>query len=114
MAGVTSLDRRQLSYLRLLFFSGGAPGSLAETTRQPPMPIIDPASAQSLNELTQEPIRCKTGRDVDLTALPHASTTFVHDLAGRLRCNKSAKAGRRPSVTLLRFAHRPRPAPPET
>ena len=52
-------------------------------------------------------------RDVDLAALRHPPTTFVHDLAGRLRCNKCAKAGRRPSATLPQLAHRPRPAPSE-
>jgi hypothetical protein len=40
--------------------------------------------------------RCKTRRDVDLAALRHPPTTFVHDLASRLRCSKCAKAGRLP------------------
>ena len=34
--------------------------------------------------------------------------TFVHDLASRLRCRKCAKAGRRPSATLLQLAWQPR------
>jgi phage FluMu protein Com len=44
--------------------------------------------------------RCKTPSDVDLAAMKHPPTTFVHDLASRLRCRKCAKAGRRPSATL--------------
>jgi hypothetical protein len=39
--------------------------------------------------------------------------TFVRDLAGRLRCSKCAKAGRRPAATLLKLAQRPRKAAPE-
>ena len=38
--------------------------------------------------------RCKVPSQVDLAALPHPSTTVVHDLAGRVRCQKCAKAGR--------------------
>jgi hypothetical protein len=30
--------------------------------------------------------RCKTPSDVDLAAMKHPPTTFVHDLASRLRC----------------------------
>jgi phage FluMu protein Com len=52
--------------------------------------------------------RCKTPNSVDLAALPHPPTTFVHDLAHRLRCQKCAKAGRRPSATLLQLVSRPR------
>jgi hypothetical protein len=37
--------------------------------------------------------RCKTPSDVDLAAMKHPPTTFVHDLASRLRCRKCAKAG---------------------
>jgi phage FluMu protein Com len=58
--------------------------------------------------------RCKTKRNVDLAALRHPPTTFVHDLASRLRCSKCAKAGRRPPATLLQLAQRPRQAAPET
>jgi hypothetical protein len=35
--------------------------------------------------------RCKAKRDVDLAALRHPSTTFVHDLASRLRYRKCAR-----------------------
>jgi phage FluMu protein Com len=52
--------------------------------------------------------RCKTPSDVDLAAMKHPPTTFVHDLASRLRCRKCAKAGRRPSATLLQLAWRQR------
>ncbi len=57
-----------------------------------------------------EPIdaRCKTPSDVDLAAMKHPPSTFVHDLASRLRCRKCAKAGRRPSATLLQLAPQPR------
>jgi hypothetical protein len=40
--------------------------------------------------------------------MKHPPTTFVHDLASRLRCRKCAKAGRRPSATLLQLAWQPR------
>jgi hypothetical protein len=52
--------------------------------------------------------RCKTPSDVDLAAMKHPPTTFVHDLASRLRCRKCAKAGRRPAATLLQLAWQPR------
>lgn len=55
--------------------------------------------------------RCKASRDVELASLSHASTTFVHDLASRLRCQKCAKAGRRPSATLEQLAPRTRHLP---
>ena len=41
--------------------------------------------------------RCKLPSDVDLAAMKHPPTTFVHDLASRLRCRKCAKADRRPA-----------------
>ena len=58
--------------------------------------------------------RCKTKRDVDMAALRHPPTTFVHDLASRLRCSKCAKAGRRPPATLLQLTQRARHPDPET
>jgi hypothetical protein len=36
--------------------------------------------------------RCKTKRDVNIAALCHPRTTFVHELASRLRCSKCARA----------------------
>ena len=56
--------------------------------------------------------RCKARRDVDLAALPHVSTTFVHDLASRLVCQKCRKAGKRPAATLLQLMPRQRHQPP--
>ncbi|TWI70509.1 hypothetical protein IQ16_03682 [Bradyrhizobium huanghuaihaiense] len=81
---------------------------------------IDPSSAidQALNGgypwLEIECSRCKTKRDVDLAALRHPPTTFVHDLVSRLRCSKCAKANRRPAARLLQLAQRPRQAAVET
>ncbi|OSI67393.1 hypothetical protein BSZ21_17510 [Bradyrhizobium canariense] len=58
--------------------------------------------------------RCRAKRDVDMAALRHPPTTFVHDLASRLRCSKCAKAGRRPPATLLQLAQRARHPDQET
>lgn len=73
-----------------------------------PSPTIDQAVNGGYSWLEIECSRCKTKRDVDLAALRHRPTTSVHDLAGRLRCSKCAKAGRRPSATLLQLAFRAR------
>src|ERR1700758_4397260 len=62
-----------------------------------PSPTVDQAINGGYPWLEIECSRCKTLRDVDLSALPHPPTTCVHDLASRLRCSKCAKAGRRPS-----------------
>src|ERR1700760_489038 len=69
-----------------------------------PSPTVDQAIKGGYPWLEIECSRCKTRRDVDLAALPHEPTTFVHDLAGRLRCSKCAKASRRPGATLLQLA----------
>ena len=60
--------------------------------------------------LTAQPVTQPVAHsiDVDLAAMKHPPTTFVHDLASRLRCRKCAKAGRRPSATLLQLAWQPR------
>ncbi|MCS3498286.1 phage FluMu protein Com [Bradyrhizobium japonicum] len=79
-----------------------------------PSPAIDQALNGGFPWLEIECSRCKTKRNVDLAALRHPPTTFVHDLASRLRCSKCAKAGRRPAATLLQLAQRPRQAAPET
>jgi hypothetical protein len=55
--------------------------------------------------------RCQTPRDVDLCALRHVSTTCVHDLAGRLVCQKCKKAGKRPATTLKQLTPRQRHTP---
>jgi hypothetical protein len=72
-----------------------------------PSPSVDQALNGGYSWLEIECSRCKTRRDVDLAALPHPPTIFVHDLASRLRCNKCAKAGRRPTATLLQLTQRP-------
>jgi phage FluMu protein Com len=79
-----------------------------------PSPTVDQALNGGYPWLEIECPRCKTRRDVELATLRHPPTTFVHDLASRLRCSKCAKAGRRPSATLLQLKRRPRQAPPET
>jgi phage FluMu protein Com len=78
-----------------------------------PSPTIDQAVNGGYPWLQIECSRCKAARDVDLAALTRPSTTFVHDLAGRLRCRKCAKAGRRLPATLLQLAQRTRSMPSE-
>jgi hypothetical protein len=78
-----------------------------------PSPTIDQAVNGGYPWLEIECSRCRTRRDVDLAALRHPTTTFVHDLAGRLRCSKCAKANRRPAATLLQLAPRSSHADPE-
>lgn len=79
-----------------------------------PSPTVDQAINGGFPWLEIECSRCKTRRDVDLASSPHVPTTFIHDLASRLRCGKCAKAGRRPSATLHQLAQRPRHVAPET
>ncbi|MBR0793070.1 hypothetical protein JQ631_28690 [Bradyrhizobium manausense] len=79
-----------------------------------PSPTVDQALNGSYPWLEIECSRCKSKRDVDLAALHHPPTTFVHDLASRLRCSKCAKAGRRPPATLLQLSQRARHPDPET
>jgi hypothetical protein len=73
-----------------------------------PSPTIDQAINGGFPWLEIQCSRCKTPSDVDLAAMKHPPTTFVHDLASRLRCRKCAKTGRRPSATLLQLAWKPR------
>jgi hypothetical protein len=73
-----------------------------------PSPTIDQAVNGAYPWIEIECSRCKTKRDVDLAALRHPPTTFVHDLASRLRCSKCAAANRRPAATLLQLAWQPR------
>ncbi|MCK1497774.1 MULTISPECIES: hypothetical protein [unclassified Bradyrhizobium] len=79
-----------------------------------PSPTVDQAINGGYSWLQIECSRCKAARDVDLASLAHQSTTFVHDLASRLRCSKCAKAGKRPTATLLQLAQRARHPDPET
>src|SRR4051794_22045238 len=78
-----------------------------------PSPTVDQAINGGFASLEIECSRCRNRRNVDLAALRHPPTTFVHDLASRLRCSKCAKAGRRPSATLLQLMSRPRLVAPE-
>jgi hypothetical protein len=73
-----------------------------------PSPTIDQAINGGFPWLEIQCARCKTPSDVDLAAMKHPPTTFVHDLASRLRCRKCATAGRRPAATLLQLAWQPR------
>jgi phage FluMu protein Com len=79
-----------------------------------PSPTVEQALNGGHPWLEIECPRCKTKRDVDLATLRRVSTTFIHDLIGRLRCSKCAKAGSRPPATLLQLAQRPRLPAPET
>ncbi|MEH2570083.1 hypothetical protein [Bradyrhizobium sp. AZCC 2289] len=73
-----------------------------------PSPTIDQAVNGGFPWLEIQCARCKTASDVDLAAMKHPPTTFVHDLSSRLRCRKCVKAGRRPAATLLQLAWQPR------
>jgi hypothetical protein len=73
-----------------------------------PSPTIDQAVTGGLLWLEIRRTRCKTPSDVDLAAMKQTPTTFVHDLASRLRCDKCAKGGRRTAATLLQLAWQPR------
>ena len=74
-----------------------------------PSPTIDQAINGGYPWLEIKCSRCLTPRDVDLCALRHVPTTCVHDLAGRLVCQKCKKAGKRPAArTLLQLMPRSR------
>ncbi len=73
-----------------------------------PSPLIEQAINGGFRWLEIECSRCKISKDVDLTALPHQATTYVHDLASRLRCQKCSRASRRPMATLLQLGWQPR------
>jgi hypothetical protein len=75
-----------------------------------PSPTIDQAINGGYAWLEIACSRCKTPRSVDLCALPHATSTFIHDLASRLRCSRCARAGKRPPATLHQLAQRKRHA----
>jgi hypothetical protein len=51
--------------------------------------------------------------DTARCALPHVPTTVVHDLAGRLVCQKCKSAGKRPAATLHQLTPRSRHQLPE-
>jgi hypothetical protein len=77
-----------------------------------PSPTIDQAINAGFPWLEIRCARCKTPNDIDLAAVKHPPTTFVHDLASRLRCQKCAGTGRRPPATLLQLGSQPRHVPP--
>jgi hypothetical protein len=68
-----------------------------------PSPTIDRAINGGFQRLEIECSRCRRPRLVDLTLLRRPPTTFVHDLAGSLRCEVCSRSGRRPSTTLLQL-----------
>lgn len=73
-----------------------------------PSPSVDQAINGGYPWLEVECSRCKMPNEVDLAALKLPSTTCVHELGRRLRCQKCAGAGRRPAATLLQLAQRSR------
>jgi hypothetical protein len=73
-----------------------------------PSPTIDQAINGGYPWLEIKCSRCGTPRDVDLAPLRHVTTTCIHDLAGRLVCQKCKRAGKRPVATLLQLAPRSR------
>jgi hypothetical protein len=75
-----------------------------------PSPTIDQAINGGFPWLEIECSRCKAKRDVDLAVLRHVPTTCIHDLTGRLVCQKCKKAGKRPAATLRQLTPRSRNA----
>jgi hypothetical protein len=73
-----------------------------------PSPTINQAINGGFPWLEIECSRCKTPNSVDLCALRRPPTTCVHDLAGKLRCQKCTDAGKRAATTLLQLEPRPR------
>jgi hypothetical protein len=73
-----------------------------------PSPTVDQAINGGFPWLEIECTRCRAKRDVALAELPHVATTCIHDLATRLRCQRCAKAGKRPTATLLQLGQKPR------
>lgn len=72
-----------------------------------PSPAVDQAVNGGYAWFEIECSRCKTKRDVDLAALRHPPTTFVHDLASRLRCSKCSfcNGHRAPAKPLRSLEH---------
>jgi hypothetical protein len=56
-----------------------------------PSPTVDQAVNGGFPWLEIRCARCKTPSDVDLAAMKHPPTTFVHDFASQLRCRKCAR-----------------------
>ena len=69
-----------------------------------PSPTIDQADERRLSLAGNSGARAARPRTTSIwQPSTHPPTTFVHDLASRLRYRKCAKAGRRPSATLLQL-----------
>jgi hypothetical protein len=79
-----------------------------------PSPTVDQAINGGYPWLEIACSRCRTPRTVDLASLPHVPTTCVHDLAGRLRCEKCRNAGKRPPAELRQLTKRRRHDPDTT
>jgi hypothetical protein len=79
-----------------------------------PSPTVAGAINGGFSWLEIECSRCHAKRAVDLARLKVASTTFVHDLTGRLRCQRCDTAGKRPAATLLQLAPQARFETPTT
>jgi hypothetical protein len=82
-SGTPVLRRRPLSFAQSWnerMWSDGEPID--------PSPTIDQAVNGGFPWLEIQCARCKTPSDVDLAAIKHPPTTFVHDLASRLRVNR--------------------------
>ena len=84
-----------------------------------PSPTIDQAVNGGFPWLEIQCARCKTPSDVDLAAMKHPPTTFVHDLASRLRCRKcradrvaAGSPASRAGSSRTAVAARPRPTAP--
>ncbi|MCS3447296.1 phage FluMu protein Com [Bradyrhizobium elkanii] len=79
-----------------------------------PSPSIDQAVNAGYPWLEIKCSRCKAPRAVDLAALRHVPTTHLHDLAGRLRCMKCGKAGKRPAAECCSCSIGPARSTPRT
>jgi hypothetical protein len=105
-AKIREADRLECEAWNAIMWAGGP------AMPSPGDPQAEPTNGKAINGgfpwLEIRCSRCKTPSDVDLAAMKHPPTTFVHDLASRLRCRKCAKAGRRPAATLLQLAWQPR------
>src|SRR5258708_13703104 len=66
-----------------------------------PSPTIDQAVNGGFSWLEIQCARCKTESDVDLAAMKHPPTTFLHDPASPLPCRKSPNPRRPPPPPLL-------------
>jgi hypothetical protein len=68
-----------------------------------PSPTVDQAINGGCGWLQVRCSRCRADRSVELAALPHVTTTCVHDLASRLICDRCKTLGLRPKAELLQL-----------